>query len=290
MNEPKVGILTPDPGDRDFHSRWRDVLERTSAPLRKAGLRVDGRSWTDPAGIGGFDLVLPLLVWGYHRAGLRWHVAVDDWAGRGIRLRNPPSVLKWNADKLYLGRLANLGVPVVPTQFVERIDEIQLGAASATFETDRLIAKPQISASAWQTIRWSPGSSLEEGPDGAALIQPYLPSIETEGEVSFIYFDGRFSHAIRKRPQHGEFRVQPEYAGIITPHAPDASELEVSERVLAAIDEPLLYARVDLVRGLDGRWCLIELELVEPDLYLEHDAAGGAAFVEAVTAAASGGR
>ena len=154
--------------------------------------------------------------------------------------------------------------------------------AAAAFGTKRLVAKPRISSTAWRTIRWSPGASLEEGPQGAAMIQPYLPSIEGAGEVSLLYFSGRFSHAIRKVPQPGDFRVQPEYDGIISAFAPEADELAAAEAVLGAVEEELLYARIDLVRDRDGRPALLELELIEPDLYLGYDPAGGAAFAEAV--------
>jgi hypothetical protein len=99
--------------------------------------------------------------------------------------------------------------------------------------------------------------------------------------VSLIYFGGRFSHAISKRPQPGDFRVQPEYDGIIAVHDPAADEIEAAQRILAAVEEDLLYARVDLVRGLSGAPELIELELIEPDLYLGYDEAKGAAFAAA---------
>lgn len=100
-----------------------------------------------------------------------------------------------------------------------------------------------------------------------------------------IFFDGAFSHAVSKRPQPGDFRVQPEYDGIIAACRPDADEHEAAARILTAVDEPLLYARVDLVRGLDLKPQLIELELIEPDLYLGYDAGAGSRFAAAVAAA-----
>jgi glutathione synthase/RimK-type ligase-like ATP-grasp enzyme len=282
----RIAILTPDPGDEAFDGRWREVLEEDAAPLRRAGLTVEGRSWVDAAAFADFDLVLPLLTWGYHRAGPGWAAAVSLWEARGVRLQNPASVLRWNADKLYLGRLAARGAPVVPTRYVERVDEAALREAAAAFGTDALIAKPQISASAWQTIRWSPGTPLDGGPGGAAMIQPFLPAILGEGEISLIYVAGAFSHAIRKRPQPGDFRVQPEFDGIITPHAPAPDERAAAAAILAAVDEDLLYARIDVARDPAGRVLLMELELVEPDLYFQHDPQGGGAFAEAVARAA----
>jgi hypothetical protein len=287
MSAARVAILTPDPTDQGFHLRWRSVLERIAAPLRAAGMAVEGRSWAEASDLGDFDLVMPLLVWGYHRAVSEWREATKRWEKEGTRIRNGPSVLCWNADKLYLRHLSGEGAPVVPTLFVDRLSQQSLEAASTRFGTDQLVAKPQVSALAWQTIRWASGATLEGGPTGPAIIQPYLPSIETDGEISLIYLEGRFNHAIRKRPQPGDFRVQPEYDAIITAHEPTDDELAAASGILAKVEEDLLYARVDLVRGLDGTPLLMELELVEPDLYLEHDPAGGVGFVEAVARAAA---
>jgi glutathione synthase/RimK-type ligase-like ATP-grasp enzyme len=276
-----ICILTPDPADEGFETRWRDVLERNAEPLRAAGLKVEGRSWAGADDLPGFDLVLPLLVWGYPRAHAAWVEAVTRWEGQGVRLHNPASVLRWNADKRYLGRLEEKGAPVVPTLYAERLTLGILEEARARFGTGQLVAKPQVSSTAWQTIRWCPGKSLDGGPEGPAMVQPYLPEIERSGEVSLLFFNGRFSHAISKRPQPGEFRVQPEYDGIIAAHDPAPDELAAAERILAAVEEPLLYARVDLVRGLSGAPELIELELIEPDLYLGYDPGRGATFAEA---------
>jgi len=278
----RVAILTPDPASAGYRTRWRDVLERNAAPLREAGLSVEGRAWTDAEDLAEFDLVLPLLVWGYPFAPRQWAEAVGRWQGEEVRLENAAPVLRWNADKAYLGVLAERGAPVVPTLYADRVTEAALESASAAFGSGRLVAKPRISSTAWQTIRWSPGAPLDGGPEGEAMIQPYLPAIETSGEVSLLYFAGRYSHAISKRPQPGDFRVQPEFDGIIAAHEPAADELEAAERILAAAREDLLYARIDLVRGLGGAPELIELELIEPDLYLGYAREAGARFAAAV--------
>jgi glutathione synthase/RimK-type ligase-like ATP-grasp enzyme len=278
----RVAILTPDKTGAGFGTRWPDVLERNAAPLREAGLEVEARDWADASDLAGFDLVLPLLVWGYPFAPRQWADSVDRWEREGVRLRNPASVLRWNADKIYLERLAERGAPVVPTRHCTQLSEAGLEEAARAFGTDRLVAKPQVSSTAWQTIRWSPGAPLTGGPEGAAMVQPYLPEIERSGEVSMIFFGGAFSHAVSKRPQPGDFRVQPEFDGIIAAYRPDAAEHDSAARILAAVDEPLLYARIDLVRGLDGSPQLIELELIEPDLYLGYEEDAGKRFAAAI--------
>lgn len=278
----RVAILTPDSSDFAFRSRWRDVFERNAEPLSAAGMEVADRCWTEAADLAEFDLVLPLLVWGYVRAYPLWLEKVGQWEAEGVRLHNPPSVLRWNADKSYLGRLAEKGAPVVPALYADRLSPEAMEEAARAFGADRLVAKPRVSHSAWQTIRWSPGESLEEGPEGAAIVQPYLPEIEKTGETSLIYFGGAYSHAVAKVPQPGDFRVQPEYDGIISACAPAPDEREAAGRILDAVEEDLLYARIDLARGLDGRPALMELELIEPDLYLGYDPGKGALFAEAV--------
>jgi glutathione synthase/RimK-type ligase-like ATP-grasp enzyme len=282
----RVAILTPDPDGALGGTRWPSILARLVAPLEAAGLAVESPAWTKAGDLTRFDLVLPLLAWGYHREG-DWQGQVASWQAEGVRLRNPPDVLRWNADKSYLPRLAEAGAPIVPTRFVEHLDEAALREAARAFGTDRLIVKPRVSAGAFQTIRWSRGTSLAGGPDRAAMIQPYLPDIESGGEPSLIYLGGAFSHAVSKRPRPGDFRVQPEYDSAIAPYAPLPDELEAAEAAVKAAGADLLYARVDLVRGLDGRPVLMELELVEPDLYLEYHAAAPGRFADAVRRAAA---
>ncbi|MEA3040030.1 MAG: hypothetical protein QOE79_2543 [Sphingomonadales bacterium] len=278
----RIAILTPDAASEGFRTRWPEVLEDNAAPLRAAGMAVEGRDWAAAEDLAGFDLVLPLLAWGYPFAPERWRTATHRWEAQGTRIENSPAVLRWNMDKAYLGILAARGAPVVATRYIERITPRALAEAARAFGAERVVAKPRISSSGWRTIRWRSGQPIEAGPEGAAMIQPYLPAIESEGEVSLFYFGGRYSHSVSKRPRPGEFRVQPEFDGIIAAHAPAADECEAAERVLAAVDESLLYARVDLVRGLNGDPQLIELELIEPDLYLGHAADRGSAFAQAV--------
>ena len=130
---PRIAILTPDPADEAFHSRWRDVFERNAEPLRDAGLVVGDRSWGDAEDLAGFDLVLPLLVWGYVRAYDRWIEKVAEWEQAGVRLQNPPSVMRWNADKSYLGTLSERGAPVVPALYVDRVTPGVMAEAARAF-------------------------------------------------------------------------------------------------------------------------------------------------------------
>ena len=120
------------------------------------------------------------------------------------------------------------------------------------------------------------------------MIQPFMANVLEGGEPSLLFFEGRFSHAVRKVPQPGDFRVQPEFDGILSPYHPQPDELAAAEAALVAAGEPLLYARVDLVRDADGRPVLMELEAVEPDLFLQYHPDAPARFAGAVGRAARG--
>lgn len=289
MSQLRIAILAPAADGAYGGTRWPEVMARMIEPLDAAGMAATAVDWTTDDDLTGFDLVLALLAWGYHRDGPApgyWHHQLARWEEAGVRLQNPPGVLGWNADKSYLGVFADKGAPVVPTIFVEQVTEAAMHAAAEEFGTDKLIAKPRVSASAFRTIRWSSGASLDGAPTDAAMIQPFLPDVLTGGEPSLLYLDGSFSHAVSKVPQAGDFRVQPEYGGIIAPYQPWPDELAAADAALAAAETPLLYARVDLVRDLKGRPVLMELEAIEPDLFLEYDPAAQTRFVDTVRAAA----
>lgn len=285
----EIAVLTPDPADPSFAGQWPGVLERLAAALAGAGITARPTPWTahvtDAAGLAGFPLVLPVIAWGYHRDHARWVQACATWEAAGVRMLNPPSVLAWNSDKSYLGRLAERGVAVPETIWTDGVAQADVDAAFERLGTDILIVKPRVSGGAWKTLRLSRGDRLADAPEGPAMIQPYLPSIESEGETSLLFFGGRLSHVVNKQPVAGDFRIQTQFGGrYVALPEPPAGALELAERTLAAIDEDLLYARIDMAQGPDGEWLLMEAELIEPDFYLGAAPEGGARFAAAVKA------
>ncbi|MDQ1154552.1 RimK family alpha-L-glutamate ligase [Brevundimonas sp. SORGH_AS_0993] len=284
----QIAVLTPDPADKSYIGRWPEVLARLKATLEGTGPTVTATAWTDhvddASGLGAYDLILPVIAWGYHRDHGRWLTACETWSHAGLPVANPAEVLRWNSDKTYLARLEDRGVPIPPTRWTDRITQDQVDAAFAETGAPVLIVKPTVSAGAFRTLRLTPGQRLTDAPEGAAMIQPYLQSIETEGETSLLFFGGRFSHAVNKRPVPGDFRIQMQFGGLYRTVTPDAEATALAEQVLAAIAEPLLYARIDMARDDAGRWVLMEAELIEPDFYLDHDPANGAGFAAAVAA------
>ena len=175
-------------------------------------------------------------------------------------------------------------MPIPPTRWTDRVTQDQVDAAFAETGAPVLIVKPTVSAGAFRTLRLTPGQPMTDAPEGAAMIQPYLKSIETEGETSLLFFGGRFSHAVNKRPVPGDFRIQMQFGGLYRTVTPDAEAMALAEQVLAAIAEPLLYARIDMARDADGGWLLMEAELIEPDFYLASAPEGGRRFAAAVSA------
>lgn len=285
----RIAVLTPDPADPSYAGQWPGVLERLSKALALAGIETTPSPWTDhvedASGLTGLPLVLPLIVWGYHRDHGRWLRACETWRAAGVRLMNPAAVLAWNSDKAYLGRLADKGVAIPETLWIEGPAQADVDAAFDRLGADTIIVKPRVSGGAWKTLRLNRGDRLDGAPEGPAMIQPYLPAIESEGETSLLFFGGRLSHAVNKRPVAGEFRIQVQFGGqYATVAEPPADALALAEATLAAIDEDLLYARIDMARAPDGGWRLMEAELIEPDFYLGSAPDGGRAFAEAVRA------
>jgi len=288
----RVAVLTPDPNDPSYSGQWPGVLERLGKALSLAGVEAAPSPWTahveDGSGLAGFPLVLPLIVWGYHRDHARWMRATQTWVEARTPLLNPARVLGWNSDKSYLGRLADRGVAIPPTVWVDSAAQADVEAAFDRFGVDTVVVKPRVSGGAWKTLRLRRGEALVDAPQGPAMIQPYLPSIETEGETSLLFFGGRLSHAVRKTPVAGDFRIQMQFGGQYeTVDAPSEARA-LAEQTLAAIDEDLLYARIDMARDAAGRWLLMEAELIEPDFYLANAPDGGRRFAEAVRDRLSG--
>lgn len=285
-----VAILTPDPAEVAYPDLWPKVLARLQHALDDAGIRGVPTPWTlhvdDASALHGYARVLPLLVWGYHHDHARWLRACETWSRQGVAMSNPARVLAWNSDKRYLLELARRGIAIPRSICGDDITREVLDRAFAETDADELIVKPVVSGGAWKTQRVKRHGDFVASSGMSMLVQPYLSTIETEGETSLLYFDGRLSHAVNKRPPAGEFRVQEEFGGLynVLPEPP-AGALALAEQVLAAIDEPLLYARIDMVPDADGRWLLMEAELIEPDFYLGVDPAQGAGFARALRAA-----
>lgn len=284
-----VLILTPAADEPRFSSSWGPLFERLARPLRASGLTVEAQAWTDGVAPSRARLVMPSLAWGYHLRAADWFAQLDALEASGVRMVNPAPVLRWNTVKTYLIELEARGAPVVPTHAHERLTPEAVEAAFEAFGVDEVVVKPQVSAGSQDTVRVRRHAPLKGGPAGPALIQPFLPAVGEEGELSLFYFDGQFSHAVTKVATGGDFRVQPQFGGLVTGVAPEPEALRAAQMVLEAAPFAFTYARVDLIRGLDDTPQLMELEVIEPDLFLDHAHDQGGAFAAAVKRALAQG-
>ena len=281
--QPRVAILVPTP---DYYEKWQPAFARKAAALTAVGLIVEQRVWTDPGDLSGYDLILPLFAWGYQRDVAVWYALLDRLESEALPVVNPVPVLRWNSDKAYLAELGAKGVTVVPTIEVAALGEAVLAAARAELDAEEVVIKPAISGGADGTHRIAAGARIPADAVGQRrLVQPLMPGILTEGEFSLFFFDGQFSHAIVKRPASGDFRVQEQFGGRESDWHASAEAQALAAAALAAAPAPPVYARVDMVGDATGKLHIMELELIEPSLFLHHAPDKGAAFGKAIYAA-----
>jgi glutathione synthase/RimK-type ligase-like ATP-grasp enzyme len=284
-------ILTPNPAHPSASGRWPYVLEALREALGSVDVDVFDQPWSEPV-TREYDLISPMIAWGYHNAPDDFKTALAQMVAKGHRLLNPAPIVAWNIDKRYLLDMAEAGVRIIPTAFVETVTEAAIEAARMDFGQKSVVIKPVFSAGAKDTLIWDgdgfPSAQMLAGksgqpqtdgngaqvsvPEGLAMIQPFMPKIQSEGEWSLLFYGGAFSHAVLKTPKAGDFRSQPDYAANLRSLTPPPEALELA---YAAIDyvgrDQVLYARADMVRDDQGRFCLMELELIEPDLYLTYE-------------------
>ena len=266
-----------------------DDLPLLVAAAADAGVRAEVVRWDDAdADWDGVDRVVVRSCWDY-----TWRLQEFlAWAARVPVVHNPVEVLRWNADKTYLRDVAAAGCPVVPTVWdPESADELPDAA--------EWVVKPSVSAGSRDTARWaSRAQALDHAAalraaGRTAMVQPYLPAVDVAGETALLHFGGAFSHAVQKGPLllPGE-GVRQDRMGRedLRPTTARPDQLALAAAALAVVpgDRPLAYARVDVVDGPDGAPLLLELELVEPSLFLPYADGSAARVVEAVLAAAEG--
>ena len=270
----------------DYAEEWRWAFDAEADALTAAGVLVDPVPWTRAGEITGYDLILPLVAWGYFERPGEWFKLLDRLESEGAPVVNSPAVLRWSSDKAYLAELGERGIPTVPTMALPRLTAAAIDDARRQFGTETIIAKPPVSAGAFNTFRLMAGDPPPPPLLGRpAILQPFVAAIATTGEYSLILFDAALSHCVVKRPQAGDFRVQPQYGGLTQACDPPAGAEEIAQAALAAAPGRTTYARVDMIRDDSGQLAVMELELVEPALFLDHAPDRGAAFTRSILAA-----
>ena len=273
-------ILVPDPL---YPEPWAWAFHVEADALRAAGFEVSARPWTAPGDLAPFEAVMPLVVWGYHERYEEWLALLDRLEAEQVRCINPPPLLRWNSDKAYLAELDAREVPTVRTIAVDALDEHALREARDRFGCEQLVIKPPVSASATGAFLLDPGVPVPADAAGRRmLVQPFMAAIARTGEYSLMLFGGAFSHAILKTPKSGDFRVQPHLGGSERPCEPPPGGMDLARAALAAAPAEARYARVDMIEDDGGALRIMELELIEPALWLQHAPDKGAAFASAV--------
>ncbi|MEE9380657.1 MAG: hypothetical protein V3V03_04555 [Hyphomonadaceae bacterium] len=242
------------------------MMEALGAAFASAGMEITDISWDDPsANWADFDGAIIGTTWDYwdrHEEFLSALDAID----RETKLFNPAALVRWNIDKTYLRDLEQKGVRLIPTLWLDTANEETVSAGFDTLATDDIVCKRQVGAGADGQHRLKRGDQVPDMPH-AMMVQPFLSTIQSEGEYSFIFIDGDLSHVLIKRAADGDYRIQSLYGGKEEAVTPEPEDLAAAEAVIVMLDEAPLYARVDMVRGPDGKLLLMELEMIEPYLY-----------------------
>jgi glutathione synthase/RimK-type ligase-like ATP-grasp enzyme len=260
------------------------------AEFTRRGWPVDEIPWrTKGVDWHRYDGVVIRTPWDYQRDVDGFLVTLEEIEKTGVPVANSTSLVRWNSRKTYLRDLAARGVAIVPTQWGHGLTAAELRALPGRFGVGECVIKPVVSANADDTYRVKATMGDAEAAhialrflDRDWMAQPFVRAVVEEGELSVFYFGGRYSHAVTKRPKAGDFRVQEEHGGVIVTLTPDEALRTAADRVLAALGEAPLQARVDLVRLDNGTLAVMELEAIEPSLYFRTHPDAPRNFADAV--------
>ncbi len=258
--------------------------------LQARGFAVDEISWRDRSvRWDDYSMVVIRSPWDYQQSPGEFLAVLEAIEASTAKLWNSIDVVRWNIRKTYLRELHERDLQIVPTEFVVSPTETQLRKMFDMLQSDQIVIKPVVGANADGTYRLHRSSTTEEIQriatlyhGNTALIQPFIQNVIDRGELSLVFFDGQYSHSILKTPKVGDFRVQEEHGGLIRAYRPDPAVIEFAQRCLTVVPQRTLYARVDLVDLEDGQPAVMELELIEPSLYLSFDADAPERFADAI--------
>ncbi len=260
-------------------------------PMRSLGWSVDMVSWRDPAVDWNlYDAVYICTPWDYPEDPDAFFDVLERIDSSRALLVNSLDLVNWNLEKTYLRDLESRGATIVPSLWLENYDRSAVVGAFDTFESDRLVIKPVVGANAVDTFVLDAPLASEVNDKlastfagRACVVQPFVANIQVEGEYSLFFLAGEYSHAIRKVPESGDFRVQEEHGADILPVEAPARLIEEATDVVALVEPQPVYVRADFVRDNDD-YLLMELELIEPSLYLRTNAGAPERFARAFDA------
>ncbi|UIP06281.1 hypothetical protein LY632_11355 [Erythrobacter sp. SDW2] len=242
--------------------------------------------WRSPLeAFANMPLVLVGTPWDYQDSEEQFLAKLEALEAAGHILCNSAATVRWNVRKTYLRDLAASGAATIPTLWIEAPTATDIAAAMEHFGTGSVVAKRQVGAGAeGQSIHHHASLDTDWRMAHPAMLQPFLPQIQRDGEYSFLFVDGRFSHALRKRAAAGDYRVQSIYGGTEETLEPSPDDIATAQAVVDAVPQGMpLYCRIDMVRGSDGTLLLMEAEMIEPFLYPEQGPQLGVLMAEAIT-------
>lgn len=259
------------------------------APLAVHGVRVEGAVWDSPlVEWERYDALVIRSCWDYHERPNEFEQWLTRMETLGVPVWNPPPLIRWNMDKHYLAELEQRGVRTVPTIWLDQGSSHTLTELVAERGWEEIVVKPSVSNSGTRTWRSQTAELPMRETDFRTLVferdmmvQPFVPELQRDGEWSFVFLDGAFSHAVRKRARDGEFRVQREHGGRSEAETPRPSLVEEAAQILSLVPFRWLYARVDGCER-DGTLMLTELEMLEPSLFLSYHPEAAQRFADAI--------
>lgn len=283
----EIAFLSMDSLD-EFVSYDQLVIDR----LKDLGIRAVEVSWrARTPDWGQFELVVIRTPWDYQKDAPGFLQVLEQIEQSSAKLLNSLETVKWNIRKTYLQDLESRGIQVIPTQWLQSPSASELSSLRRRLNSDCFVVKPVVGANADNAYRCFPETPIRLFEDAervysgqTVLAQPFISSVTETGEYSLIYFNGEYSHSVLKRPKQGDFRVQEEHGGEVVACHPNADIRHLGLACMESLPFRTLYGRADIVRLDDGTPAIMELELIEPSLYVSFDDAAPGRFAQAIAA------
>ncbi len=281
----RIAFLTMDSlnGFVAYDGLVREILQQRGIVVEEVSWRAVNMDWSQ------FDLVVIRSPWDYQQHCNDFLEVLAEIDKRRCCLQNSLEIVRWNIQKTYLKQFEQAGVAIVPTQWLQSPSASSIAAVFESLGCEQIVIKPVVGANADNAFwlhRNGPvelvNSAVQIFQNQIALAQPFVHSVTSYGEVSLIFFDGEYSHSVLKTPKSGDFRVQEEHGGHIQSFQPGQDLIEFASRSLSVVPGETLYARADVVFLEAGQPAIMELELIEPSLYLSFDLNAPQTFADAI--------
>jgi len=260
------------------------------APMAKLGWEAEMVPWRSPVDWNDYDLVYICTPWDYQNDVAGFFEVLDRIEASSATLVNSLELVHWNLEKNYLRDLESRGAEIVPSIFCDAFDEQDIAGWFAAHGKDRIVVKPLVGANSDHIIVLTDPVPLEVIDELRAtyasrpfFVQPFMEHVLSEGEYSTFFFNGEYSHAILKKPEAGDFRSQEEFGADIRSVETPSALIDTAHDVVALVEPLPVYVRADFVRDASDRFLVMELELIEPSLYLRTDPGSAERFAAALT-------